>query len=74
MQEIINTEFKRQTVITVTHRYTHIQRFNRVLVMSQGELVESGRPHTLLGDQQSAFWSLYHGTSRCLPYDRAELM
>jgi len=40
IQEIIRTEFKEYTVISVTHRLEMIMDFDRVVVMDAGEVVE----------------------------------
>ncbi|KAL8782676.1 MAG: hypothetical protein Q9213_005184 [Squamulea squamosa] len=48
MQEIIETEFTRQTVISVIHRLDYIERFDRVAVLENGVLIECDQPSTLL--------------------------
>lgn len=58
MQEVIEAEFPNQTVISVLHRFTYIDRFDRVAVLRQGSIIECDKPQTLL-DQQSAFRELY---------------
>lgn len=58
MQEVIETEFREQTIISVLHRFTHIQKFDRVAVLNRGSLVECDMPQALLG-QESAFRELY---------------
>ncbi|POR36613.1 Uncharacterized protein TPAR_03195 [Tolypocladium paradoxum] len=58
MQGIIDSEFKGWTVISVLHRFNHVHRYDRVVVMLNGELVESGTPKTLL-ETDSAFRKLY---------------
>lgn len=44
MQEIIRVEFKKYTVIAVSHRLDMIMDFDRVVVMDTGEIVEVGNP------------------------------
>lgn len=58
MQGIIETEFQEQTVISVLHRLKYIGRYDRVAVLSRGELVECDTPSKLLG-ADSAFRELY---------------
>jgi ABC-type multidrug transport system fused ATPase/permease subunit len=58
MQEVIEQEFANQTVIAVVHRFTYINRFNRVVLMEHGELVECDSPLALLG-RDSEFRKLY---------------
>lgn len=49
MQEIIDEEFSAKTVVSVVHRLRFIDRYDRVAVMKNGELVECDRPQALLG-------------------------
>ncbi|KAH8703765.1 putative multidrug resistance-associated protein [Talaromyces proteolyticus] len=60
MQEIIDTEFRDWTVISVLHRFTYITSFDKVAVLRRGKLVECDSPQVLLG-RESAFGALYHG-------------
>ncbi|KAF7617316.1 multidrug resistance-associated protein [Aspergillus flavus] len=48
MQDIIDKEFASQTIIAVCHRFRFIDRFDRVAVIQQGELVEYDEPTALL--------------------------
>lgn len=59
MQEIIDSEFKHQTVISVLHRFDHVHSYDKVVVLRNGELVEYGAPESLLGSD-SAFRVLYN--------------
>lgn len=58
MQEVIDTEFRQLTVISVLHRFAHIKQFDRVAVLHCGRLVEHDTPQALLG-RQSVFRELY---------------
>lgn len=58
MQKIIETEFADRTVIAVVHRLRFIERFDKVALLSQGELVEFENPTKLL-QQESEFKKLY---------------
>ncbi|KAJ2164004.1 Multidrug resistance-associated protein 1, partial [Coemansia sp. RSA 562] len=62
MQEIIRTEFKHCTVITVAHRLNTIMDCDRVLVMHEGHAVELDTPDHLLADQKSRFAQLVRNT------------
>jgi ABC-type multidrug transport system fused ATPase/permease subunit len=44
MQEIIRREFKEYTVVAVAHRLETVADFDRVLVMENGEIIQSGPP------------------------------
>lgn len=46
------------TVITIAHRLQTVLDSDRVLVMSDGQVVEFGQPNALLLDQGSAFHAL----------------
>ena len=58
MQSIIDSEFKSRTVISVLHRFNHVHSYDRVIVLQDGKIVESGTPEGLLGTD-SAFRALY---------------
>lgn len=58
MQEVIDTEWRQQTVIAVLHRFAHIKQFDRVAVLDCGRLIECDTPQALL-DRQSRFRELY---------------
>lgn len=59
MQSVIESEFRDQTVISVLHRFKYIDRFDRVAVLSNGNLVECDSPQRLLSSTDSAFKILY---------------
>lgn len=48
IQKIIKTEFKESTVVTIAHRLNTIIQYDRVLVLSAGELLSQGSPLELL--------------------------
>lgn len=48
MQEVLETEFASQTIISVIHRLGYIRRFDKVLVIKNGELAEYDSPEALL--------------------------
>lgn len=58
MQQVIETEFRQQTVISVLHRFKFIDRYDRVVVLKNGKLVESASPQALLATE-SVFRELY---------------
>ncbi|CAI2363872.1 unnamed protein product [Moneuplotes crassus] len=57
IQELINTQFRDSTVITIAHRLNTIMSSDRILVLSHGELVEYDSPGNLLKDPESMFKS-----------------
>lgn len=59
MQDIIESEFSSQTVIAVMHRLRFVERFDKVLLMEDGEMVEFESPAKLLQREESRFRKLY---------------
>ncbi|KAJ5710362.1 multidrug resistance-associated protein [Penicillium malachiteum] len=58
MQQIITEHFKSHTVISVLHRYTQIRKFDRIVVIRDGIILEDDSPDNLLrGDTE--FRKLY---------------
>lgn len=58
MQDVIEKEFSTQTIIAVVHRFRYIDRFDRVVLLKNGELIESDSPKKLL-ERDSEFKALY---------------
>lgn len=48
IQSVIRENFNDRTVITIAHRLNTIAAYNRVLVMSRGQVVEEGHPYELI--------------------------
>jgi len=61
IQSTIRTFFHHTTVITVAHRVNTILHSDRVIVMSNGEIVEIDGPEKLMLDKSSHFYKLAHG-------------
>lgn len=53
--ELISTEFKNATMITIAHRMNTIIQSDKVLILSQGEVLEFGDPKLLMADGKSHF-------------------
>ena len=60
MQRVIRREFARHTIITVAHRLDTIADADVVAVLSEGRLVEFGKPEELLA-RQSKLRELHNG-------------
>ncbi|KAJ1718727.1 hypothetical protein LPJ53_006351 [Coemansia erecta] len=58
MQEVMRTEFKDCTVLTIAHRLETIMNSDRVIVIDHGEVVEIGKPQDLLKQNDSCFAEL----------------
>ncbi|KAI9738892.1 MAG: hypothetical protein M1818_005205 [Claussenomyces sp. TS43310] len=59
MEEIIRREFKAYTVIAVAHHLSSIMDYDRVVVMAEGRIIESGNPRTLMDTEGSCFGMLW---------------
>ncbi|XP_076307522.1 multidrug resistance-associated protein 1-like isoform X1 [Tachypleus tridentatus] len=58
IQNTIKKEFNQCTVITIAHRINTIMDYNRVIVMDEGVIKESGNPTELLSNPESMFYSM----------------
>ncbi|KAJ2637040.1 hypothetical protein GGF40_002633 [Coemansia sp. RSA 1286] len=58
MQEVIRSQFKNCTVLTIAHRLDTIMDSDRILVMDQGQAAEFDTPQNLLANKDSRFTSL----------------
>lgn len=47
IQRVIAEKFKESTVLTIAHRLSTLQSSDKIMVMSEGQLVEFGRPGEL---------------------------
>jgi len=64
LRSALAERFAGRTVLTVAHRAAAAMDADRVLVMSDGVVVEEGPPGQLLADQESAFSKLLSGASQ----------
>lgn len=64
VREVIETQFKDHTVISIAHRLDTIVDFDRVVVMEKGCIVEIGNPRELLESETrfKALWHANHGS------------
>ncbi|SCV74803.1 BQ2448_7832 [Microbotryum intermedium] len=58
LQEVIRSEFKRCTNLTIAHRLESVIDFDRILVLEHGKVVEFDAPINLLENEKSAFYDL----------------
>ncbi|KAG8697376.1 hypothetical protein FRC09_007907 [Ceratobasidium sp. 395] len=55
VRQIVQEELKDCTVLAVAHRIATIIDFDLILILDNGEIVETGAPHDLLADPKSRF-------------------
>jgi ABC-type multidrug transport system fused ATPase/permease subunit len=63
IQKAINEILNKSTVITIAHRIKTILHYDRILVLSNGEIAEYDSPKVLLGKEDSLFYQLYNRSS-----------
>jgi len=60
VQDAIERLHGKVTIVIIAHRLSTILRSDRLLVLEQGELVESGSPSELLKDKETYFFKMYN--------------
>ena len=63
VQSIIREEFGKCALLTIAHRVHTVQDYDQVIVMADGEMLESGDPHELLA-RDSHFAALWREGSQ----------
>jgi len=58
IQTTIKQKFSDCTVLTIAHRLNTVLDYDRILVLSNGKVVESGSPKLLISRQDSIFYGL----------------
>ncbi|KAH8710451.1 ABC transporter atnG [Beauveria bassiana] len=61
MVKILEDHFAEHTIISVVHRLNTVEKFDTVLLLDAGEVVEAGSPETLLAKEDGRFRALWHG-------------
>ncbi|XP_052799904.1 ATP-binding cassette sub-family C member 9-like isoform X2 [Mya arenaria] len=64
LQTVIGTVFKNRTVITIAHRISTIMKYDRVMTMDHGRMVEFDSPTTLMANEDSYFARLVRHSYR----------
>lgn len=64
MQEVMKREFRKYTIIAVSHRLDMIMDFDKVVVMDKGEIVEVGNPMVLAQEEGSRFGDLVKASNK----------
>eukprot|EP00941_MAST-03F_sp_MAST-3F-sp1_P004878 g4878.t1 len=63
IQKLIRKVFVDKTVVTIAHRIKTIQDSDRIVVVDNGHIVETGSPETLLKKKNGHFSSLVHAST-----------
>ncbi|CAL1291846.1 unnamed protein product [Larinioides sclopetarius] len=58
IQSTIRSQFNDCTVITIAHRLNTILDYDKVIVLSKGEIVEMDKPEELLKNEKSIFYAM----------------
>lgn len=59
MQKVLHEEFKACTIVAIVHKLHTVLDFDRVVLLDNGRIVETGRPRELLKQATSLFKELY---------------
>lgn len=62
VQRTIRSEFVDRTIITIAHRLDTIMDSDRVLVLSQGKIIEQGNPQELVNSGKGALFDLVNSS------------
>ena len=63
IQESLNTLMKNRTTFVIAHRLSTIQQADQILVIEEGNIVETGN-HTALLEKKGRYYQLYTYQSR----------
>ncbi|TMW67017.1 hypothetical protein Poli38472_012133 [Pythium oligandrum] len=58
LQHMINRDFKDATVLTIAHRLATVLDSDRIMVLSDGKVVEFDTPHNLVENEGGVFYEL----------------
>jgi ATP-binding cassette subfamily C (CFTR/MRP) protein 1 len=56
----VDTLFNDSTVIIIAHRINTVKKYDRIVVMDEGKIVEVGKPDELIQNPSSQFYTLYY--------------
>lgn len=58
IQTVLQTAFRCSTVLVIAHRLNGLEHMDRILVMNNGAIIESGPPQQLAANSRSMFRQL----------------
>ena len=58
IQDTIRGQFTNCTIITIAHRLNTVIDYNKIMVLSKGQMIEYDSPQNLLQNQNSVFYSM----------------
>eukprot|EP01091_Cochliopodium_minus_P001043 TRINITY_DN10917_c0_g1_i1.p2 TRINITY_DN10917_c0_g1~~TRINITY_DN10917_c0_g1_i1.p2 ORF type:complete len:103 (-),score=17.57 TRINITY_DN10917_c0_g1_i1:62-370(-) len=64
IQKTIREQFKDRTILTIAHRINTILDYDKIMVISEGLVVEFASPQDLLNDSKSVFFSMVNEGSK----------
>lgn len=64
MVKVLEENFSKHTIISVVHRLNTIEKFDSVLLLDSGVVVEAGSPATLLAKEDGRFRALWEGREK----------
>jgi ATP-binding cassette subfamily B protein len=59
IQETLSLLFKNHTVVAIAHRLSTLRAMDRIVVINEGEIVESGTPQALLENKDGIFKKMW---------------
>ncbi len=59
VQQALSDLFESHTVIAIAHRLSTLRAMDRIVVMDQGAIIESGNPRDLLNNEKSLFKKMW---------------
>ncbi|KAG5930350.1 hypothetical protein E4U42_001865 [Claviceps africana] len=64
IQQVLHNELQGRTLVAVAHKLNTVLDYDRIVLLDNGKMVETGRPRDLLGDPTSSFYKLYTSTAK----------
>ena len=59
IQKAVDKIFKNSTLITIAHKIPDLNKYNKIMVLDSGNLIEFDTPDNLLRNNKSVFKQLY---------------